>query len=902
MISPRPPCPLNYSNNDASERQHRRRRWVSQTVLFGWAYPLLKLGLERPIEEPDLPALHELETSEKSRTCIETIYRESCNNSNNSKNSFGIGLFKDYIRSTKLAQALLFFNSMSRIMQALALGFLMEEIAPTVATTTENSTSSSTVVSETSTASYKGYIWVSVMVGCGLIAFPTKQRMYFELYRKGMQYRIGLVAALYHKTLRLPSIVIGSPVGSTNMIDQINANATATANSNANYKGESEGEGVDDHDNDDEGEKEVGDDNDNDGDSDGKNNNNGNYKNDDTERMKPIFTPNNINNNNTTISTGHLANLASNDVDRFLTTSISSIYLFFGPLEAIVILALGIWTMGSWSFASGFCLMVFFLVPCQFHFSKKFASIRSKVAKFTDSRISVVSQSVVGARIVKMNGWELEMERRIKRERESEVACVQHSNFYKAWNEAIFYFMSITVAVCIFVVHVFVVGLPLSSRQVFTTLSLLNMLQFTITKHIPNAIMGLSECSIASRRIQMFLNITEHQEERQEVQQQQISQNTSTQKELLSMTTSQAIATATTEYAISLVGVTCYWNNHVSLMPSMYKTGMMIALDDVNLSFTKSGLHCIIGKVGSGKSALLQALAGELPIHTGRRRRMLLSSSRLGYATQEPWIMDGTIRENIIMGLPFNQNWYNKVVDACSLRSDLDQFLRGDMAIVGDRGVQCSGGQRARIALARVFYDRNARILLLDDPLSAVDTKVGARIFYRAIQDLGVRENKCVILVTHQHQFVGDSKSCTLLDQGKVICNGSFSDCVEASNGEISQALQILNECENNTEGADTDTEDKNGIDKVKTTNEAGVEGFQGTASVNDSHLAERRRTGIVHFSTWVSYMKAIGGLLPCIAFFASFSLTQTCFVLTSIEIGKWSELPLAEQVCTLSF
>jgi hypothetical protein len=140
------------------------------------------------------------------------------------------------------------------------------------------------------------------------------------------------------------------------------------------------------------------------------------------------------------------------------------------------------------------------------------------------------------------------------------------------------------------------------------------------------------------------------------------------------------------------------------------------------------------------------------------------------------------------------------------------------------------------------------------------------------------------------------------LDQGKVICNGSFSDCVEASNGEISQALQILNECENNTGDADTDTEDKNGIDKVKTTNEAGVEGFQGTESVNDSHLAERRRTGIVHFSTWVSYMKAIGGLLPCIAFFASFSLTQTCFVLTSIEIGKWSELPLAEQVCTLSF
>eukprot|EP00957_Ditylum_brightwellii_P123813 9437988-Ditylum_brightwellii.AAC.1 len=104
----------------------------------------------------------------------------------------------------------------------------------------------------------------------------------------------------------------------------------------------------------------------------------------------------------------------------------------------------------------------------------------------------------------------------------------------------------------------------------------------------------------------------------------------------------------------------------------------------------------------------------------------------------------------------FQSEWYNRVLAACGLDVDILNFSNGDKTIVGDRGIQCSGGQRARIGLARALY-RDSDVLLLDDPLSAVDSKVGRLIYYSAILGLGVERGKCVILATHQHQFIGDT-------------------------------------------------------------------------------------------------------------------------------------------------
>jgi ATP-binding cassette subfamily C (CFTR/MRP) protein 4 len=531
---------------------------------------------------------------------------------------------------------------------------------------------------------------------------------------------------------------------------------------------------------------------------------------------------------------------------------------------------------------------LFMLMPLQFYLSRRFVHFRSQIAAITDARVSLVSQAVSGARVMKMNAWELEFDKRISKIRAEEVSKLQNSGRLKALNEAIYYFTSVVVAVFIFTIHVLTGG-QLTPKNVFTTLALLNILQFTLTKHIPNAIMGLSECYVSSKRIQKFFELTEGPK--------QISVAKSTDTRNLQNG-------AKSHEMIVLSGVTCHWNaigttNGDQAVSSSVANKLgsneeaKVALCDVSLSFRSNELYCVIGRVGSGKSALLQALARELPVSNGTLERRYRS---LAYAAQDPWIMDGSLRENIVMGLPFDEHWYNEVVEACGLVPDIAGFFHRDSTVVGDRGVQCSGGQKARIGLARALYC-DPEILLLDDPLSAVDTKVARSIYYRAIHDLGVKRGRCVVLVTHQHQFVGAASCCILLDGGKVVCRGSFADCVASSNGDLEDALQTEND-EDYSLAKDLIVDENEIIDSKilditvdpKETNEA----------IRDDAQVEKRKTGILEFATWSAYGRAAGEWIICLLFFVAFALTQIALLVTVVQVGKWAEVPANKQVSSL--
>jgi ATP-binding cassette subfamily C (CFTR/MRP) protein 4 len=220
--------------------------------------------------------------------------------------------------------------------------------------------------------------------------------------------------------------------------------------------------------------------------------------------------------------------------------------------------------------------------------------------------------------------------------------------------------------------------------------------------------------------------------------------------------------------------------------------------------------------------------------------------------------MDGTIKENVLLGLDFNPELYNEVIYACGLNVDMAQLRDGENTIVGDRGVQLSGGQRARIALARAFY-RDSDILLLDDPLSAVDSRVGRLLFYSAIQDLGVKRGKCVILVTHQHQFIGDSK-CVMISGGRIACIGSYQQCVEASDGKLflaaqNQSTEDLTKLDTPQDKASGGTkEDAKGGEKAEDDEEPK------TADGNADDYKEQSNVGVVSRETFLNYSRAMPG------------------------------------------
>ena len=148
-------------------------------------------------------------------------------------------------------------------------------------------------------------------------------------------------------------------------------------------------------------------------------------------------------------------------------------------------------------------------------------------------------------------------------------------------------------------------------------------------------------------------------------------------------------------------------------------------LQDVTLELIAPGLVLVCGPVGSGKSSLLATVVGgELCATSGFVKR----SGRCAFVSHNPRVFPGTIRENILFGLPYEEKLYTETIRACQLENDLKIFPQQDLAVIGEHGATVSGGQRTRISLARAVYSQ-ADIYLLDDPLSSLDAKVAENVF-----------------------------------------------------------------------------------------------------------------------------------------------------------------------------
>lgn len=218
-------------------------------------------------------------------------------------------------------------------------------------------------------------------------------------------------------------------------------------------------------------------------------------------------------------------------------------------------------------------------------------------------------------------------------------------------------------------------------------------------------------------------------------------------------------------------------------------------LQNIVLDVKQGQLCAIIGPVGGGKSSLMQLLLGELPIQSGT----VSIQGSMSYASQKPWLFTGTVRNNILFGQIYDKRRYNEVVKCCALSTDFEQFPNGDKTIVGERGASLSGGQRARISLARAVY-KAASIYLLDDPLSAVDAHVGKHLFEEVIGPKGrLAQNATRILITHQVHFLKEADVIVIIENGRVTHQGTYA---ELSNTDLDFAklLQKIEEEEEKLE------------------------------------------------------------------------------------------------------
>ncbi|XP_005744339.1 multidrug resistance-associated protein 4-like [Pundamilia nyererei] len=432
-------------------------------------------------------------------------------------------------------------------------------------------------------------------------------------------------------------------------------------------------------------------------------------------------------------TTGQIVNLLSNDVNRFDEITLNLHYLWVGPLQAVVIIVFLWYEIGASCLAGVAAIAL--MMPIQTWFGKLFGIFRSKTAVLTDNRIRIMNEVVSGIRIIKMYAWEKPFSALVTEVRRKEIHQILKSSYLRGLNMASFFASSKITVFVTFTVYA-LLGNTITASSVFVTASLYGTIKLTVTLFFPLAIEKLSETVVSIRRIKNFLVLEE------------------LERKNLTLPLEGKM-----ENAIEIEALTCYWDKSLDA-PSLH---------NVSITAESHQLLTVIGPVGAGKSSLLSAILGELPYDTGTLKVI----GQISYAAQQPWVFPGTIRSNILFGKQLNPKKYERVLRACALKKDLQLFPDGDLTLIGDRGATLSGGQKARVNLARAVYE-DADIYLLDDPLSAVDAEVGKHLFEQCI--CGLLKNKCRILITHQLQHLRTADQILVLKEGHVMVQGTYSE------------------------------------------------------------------------------------------------------------------------------
>lgn len=404
-------------------------------------------------------------------------------------------------------------------------------------------------------------------------------------------------------------------------------------------------------------------------------------------------------------------------------------------------------------------------------------------------------------------------------------------------------------------------GYNITAEQVFVLTSFYNILRQSMTVFFPQGIQQVAEANVSIKRLNKFLCYEETQIAR-ELRKMQKKERESTSK-----IDEQSVVSGSSklgEKAVCIKNATAKWT----------EASMENTLTNLNLTVKTGQLLAVIGPVGSGKTSLLHAILKELPLMQGS----IEVNGTISYASQEPWLFAGSVRQNILFGEPMDKIRYRAVVQKCALERDFTLLPYRDKTIVGERGVSLSGGQRARINLARACY-KEADIYLLDDPLSAVDTHVGKQLFENCIN--GFLRHKTRILITHQLQYLKEVDHIIILENGCLKAEGNYKD-LQAS------GLDFANLLERQAEIEEEDPTPKPFSRKASVKSHSSVEDTT-TATVEEpQEVQEQRSTGSVGAYVYKAYLKAGGNWFIIFNVFLMFVLAQIAASAGDYFITYW--------------
>ncbi|XP_054347808.2 ATP-binding cassette sub-family C member 10 isoform X8 [Pongo pygmaeus] len=522
--------------------------------------------------------------------------------------------------------------------------------------------------------------------------------------------------------------------------------------------------------------------------------------------------------------TGEALNLLGTDSERLLNFAGSFHEAWGLPLQLAITLYLLYQQVGV-AFVGGLILALL-LVPVNKVIATRIMASNQEMLQHKDARVKLVTELLSGIRVIKFCGWEQALGARVEACRARELGRLRVIKYLDAACVYLWAALPVVISIVIFITYV-LMGHQLTATKVFTALALVRMLILPLN-NFPWVINGLLEAKVSLDRIQLFLDLPNHNP------QAYYSPDPPTEPSTV----------------LELHGALFSWD------PVGTSQETFIS----HLEVKKGMLVGIVGKVGCGKSSLLAAIAGELHRLRGHVAVRGLSKG-FGLATQEPWIQFATIRDNILFGKTFDAQLYKEVLEACALNDDLGILPAGDQTEVGEKGVTLSGGQRARIALARAVYQEK-ELYLLDDPLAAVDADVANHLLHRCI--LGVLSHTTRLLCTHRTEYLERADAVLLMEAGRLIRAGPPS--------EILPLVQAVPKAwaENGQESDSATAQSVQNPEKTK-------EGLEEEQSTSGRLLQEEsKKEGAVALHVYQAYWKAMGQGLALAILFSLFLMQAT--------------------------
>ncbi|KNE55572.1 hypothetical protein AMAG_01463 [Allomyces macrogynus ATCC 38327] len=564
---------------------------------------------------------------------------------------------------------------------------------------------------------------------------------------------------------------------------------------------------------------------------------------------------------------GRVTNIISTDTARLDFMMPQAHTLWAAPVQLVIVLCLllrlvGIATLG------GFALMAI-AIPTTSAVMRKLSALRKQNQLLTDQRVKLMNEVLQGIKVIKLLGWEVAITDAVMVLRDKELALIKRLVVWRAWITGISQVIPAIAAIIVFATY-YAMGNTLTPAIVFSALALFNQLRLPLMM-IPASLSFLVDAKVAMDRISSLLTAEE----------------LSDQPEWLEDGPN----------ALVVDGAEFEWEDN---LPQIH---------NAHLTVPKGSLVAVVGAVGSGKSSLLSGIVGEMK----RTKGHVQVSGRVGYCPQQAWIQNATLKDNILFGLPFDAARYARAVRLASLERDFKQLPDGEMTEIGEKGITLSGGQKARINIARAIYF-DADILLLDDPLSAVDAHVGSHLFNTTITT--ELKGKTRVLVTHALHFVPQCDYVVYLKDGKIVEQGTFDDLMAADGAFAEQMRNFggLTSSSGSDESSDEEesTTEANSVahlvakkvvdvtdddahegdssgDSVVRLSRNGTTKSKPAKTAGKLMQAEERSTGSVEWEVYKSYMRAMGGVGGVSLILGVLILSQVFRVGNDLWLSAWT-------------